>query len=104
VFLKIFKQLKDKWGIDSNLQAVAILTVFTLAGPTVVLIKAWYYNLLGFDEATSTATKTIAYLLFIFPAYQVLLLLYGFLLGQFRFFWEKEKALARTIWRLRRKD
>jgi hypothetical protein len=104
VILKIFNQLKLKWGIESNLQIIAILVVFTLAGPTVVFIKNWYFNILGFDNATSMATKTIAYLLFIFPAYQVLLLLYGFLLGQFRFFWEKEKALARMIWRFGRKN
>jgi len=104
VIVKIFNQLKAKWGIESNLQIIAILVVFTLAGPSVVFIKSWYFNLLGFDDSTSMTTKTIAYLLFIFPAYQILLLLYGFLLGQFRFFWEKEKALARMIWRFGGKD
>ena len=62
-------------GINSNLQILAILAVFTLAGPTVVFIRGWYFNLLGFDDTTPVAVKTIAYLLFIFPAYQVLLLL-----------------------------
>jgi len=104
VLLKIFNQLKTKWGISSNRQILAILVVFTLAGPTVVFIKSWYFYVLGFDDATPMATKTMAYLLFIFPAYQILLLFYGFLLGQFRFFWEKEKALARMIWRFGRKD
>jgi len=47
VFPKIFNQLKAKWGIDSNLQVVAIFMVFTLAGPTVVLMKAWYFSILG---------------------------------------------------------
>jgi hypothetical protein len=41
--------------------------------------------------------KTIAYILFVFPAYQVLLLTYGFILGQFSFFWEKEKKMARWV-------
>jgi len=101
--IHIFNQLKAKWGINSNLQILAILAVFTLAGPTVVLIKNWYFNILGFDDATSLTTKTIAYLLFIFPAYQILLLLFGFLLGQFRFFWDKQIALARIILRFGRK-
>ena len=102
MILKIFNKLKDKWGIHSNWQLGAILLVFTLAGPTVVFIKAWYFGILGFDENTRVITKTIAYLLFIFPAYQALLLAYGFLFGQFKFFWEKEKALARTIWKMGR--
>jgi hypothetical protein len=93
----MFEKLKTKWGIESNWQVLAILIVFTVAGPTVLLIKGWYYDLLAFDENTSQFTKTIAYLLFIFPAYQALLLIYGFMLGQFRFFWEKEKAMVRAI-------
>ena len=94
------KRLKTKWGIESNWQVFAILLVFTLAGPTVLLIKGWYYEVLGFDEKTPQATRTIAYLLFIFPAYQALLLIYGFIFGQFRFFLEKEKALARSFARI----
>jgi hypothetical protein len=35
--------------------------------------------------------------LFLFPTYQVLLLLYGGLLGQFGFFWAKEKKMLRAI-------
>ena len=104
MIVKVFNQLKARWGINSNLQILAILAVFTLAGPTVVFIRGWYFNLLGFDDTTPVAVKTIAYLLFIFPAYQVLLLLFGFLFGQFRFFWEKQIALARMIWRFGGKD
>jgi hypothetical protein len=97
VFLKVVNKLKVRWGIQSNWQILAIIIVFTLAGPTVVYIKGWYFHLLSFDENTPILIKTIAYLLFIFPAYQCLLLVYGFILGQFRFFWEKEKALIRMI-------
>jgi hypothetical protein len=35
--------------------------------------------------------------LFVFPAYQILILVYGFLLGQFDFFWQKEKKLLQRI-------
>lgn len=97
MLVHLFNRLKIKWNIESNWQVFLIILVFTLAGPTVVFIKDWYFHLLAFDENTATITKTIAYLLFIFPAYQVLLLFYGFLLGQFHFFWEKEKALFRLI-------
>jgi hypothetical protein len=42
----------------------------------------------------------VLYLLVIFPLYQVLLLVYGALFGQFRFFWKKEKQLLLLFRRL----
>jgi hypothetical protein len=95
--IKLFNKLKARWGITSNWQILAIILVFSIAGPTVIYLRGLYFHFLGFDENTSMLTKTIAYLLFIFPAYQCLLLFYGFLLGQFKFFWKKEKALIRLI-------
>lgn len=90
-------KLKAKWQLDSLLQVVAVLAVFTLTGSTVVYIRKFLFAFLGYDDATPFWLKTVTYLLFIFPAYQLMLLGYGFMLGQFRFFWEKEKKMARRI-------
>lgn len=95
-----FNRLKSKWGIDSNWQIVVIILVFSLAGPIVVMLRGWYFHFLGFNESTPTYLKIITYLIFIFPAYQVLLLSLGFLFGQFDFFWRKEKALVRALARI----
>jgi len=99
----LFERLKIKWGIESNWQIIVIMVAFALAGSSVVFVRKAYFQILGFDEETPFWLKTIAYLLFIFPAYQLLLLAYGTLLGQFRFFWDKEKALLRTIIKRRAK-
>lgn len=96
-------KLKNKWQLESLLQVVAVLAVFTLTGSTVVFLRKFLFSLLGFDDATPFWIKTVTYLLFVFPAYQVMLLGYGFLLGQFRFFWEKEKKMVSRIGRLFRK-
>ena len=96
--------LKAKWQLDNLVQVVAVLAVFTLTGSTVVFIRKFLFASLGFDEATPFWLKTITYLLFVFPAYQVMLLGYGFLLGQFRFFWEKEKKLVKRMVRPFRKQ
>ncbi|MGG8473459.1 DUF6787 family protein, partial [Rahnella sp. PAMC25617] len=40
---------------------------------------------------------TLVRLLIIFPLYQVLLVLIGFLLGQFKFFWAFEKKMLRSM-------
>lgn len=96
-------KLKTRWQLESLLQVVAVLTVFTLTGSTVVFIRKFLFALLGFDDATPFWLKTVTYLVFVFPAYQVMLLGYGFLLGQFRFFWEKEKKMLRRISQIFRK-
>ena len=96
-------RLKDKWGLQSMVQVVAVLAVFTLTGSTVVWIRKILFATIGFDDATPFWLKTITYLLFVMPFYQLLLLGYGFLLGQFSFFWEKEKKLVRRIAKLFRR-
>jgi hypothetical protein len=88
------ERLKLKWGLKSSLQVLLVLLTFSLAGSSVVVLRKWYFGALGFDEHTAFWIKALAYVVFMFPAYQLLILAYGSLLGQFRFFWEKEKKLA----------
>lgn len=90
-------KLKSKWGLESSFQVVAVLLVFTFAGSSVVFLRKNFFSLLGFNEQTPLLLKTITYILFVFPAYQLLLLIYGFVLGQFNFFWEKEKKMVKWI-------
>jgi hypothetical protein len=44
-----------------------------------------------------TVLASVLYYLLILPVYNVLLLAYGFLFGQFHFFWEFEKRFMRRI-------
>ena len=77
-----------------------MLIVFSATGSTVVMLRKAFFGWIGFDETTSMWLKTITYILFVMPAYQILLLAYGAVLGQFQFFWEKEKKMIRGIKRL----
>ena len=99
----MWNKLKLKWGLESDFQVFIILVVFAATGSTVVAVKDLFFQILGFGSEGSTAIKTILYLIFIFPAYQALLLGYGFLFGQFNFFWNKEKLLAQRIYTLFKK-
>ncbi|MGI9545046.1 MAG: DUF6787 family protein [Cyclobacteriaceae bacterium] len=94
------EKMKQKWGLTSLFQVVLILIVFALTGFSALALKGVIYDLLGFDNLTSGWLKTICYLVVVFPLYQILLLAYGFLFGQFNFFWEKEKKLIRAIKKL----
>lgn len=96
-------KLKAKWQLDSMLQVIAVLAVFTLTGSTVVYIRKFLFAFLEFGDATPFWLKTVTYLLFVFPAYQLMLLVYGFALGQFSFFWEKEKKMLNRMSSLFRK-
>jgi len=91
------EKLKQKWGLNSLFQVIMILIVFSLTGMTVVLIRPAIFLWFGFNESTPLWLKTVTYILLIFPMYQVLILVYGAIFGQFSFFWEKEKKLFKAI-------
>lgn len=75
-----------------------IMLTFSLAGLSITRIRPLFWGLLGFTkEHPSLWVKVPTYLLLVFPTYQISLLIFGTLLGQFRFFWNKEKALFRAI-------
>jgi hypothetical protein len=93
-------RLKQKWGITSTTQIVLIMAVFSLAGMAITQVRRPLFHVFGIDTPeTPFWIKTVVYLISIFPLYQLFLLLFGTLLGQFRFFWEKEKKMARWLGR-----
>ena len=93
----IVDKLKKKWGINRTLDIVLILAVFSLAGASVLKINTLIMGLLGITHDKPLIVRVVVYILLIPPLYQILLLAYGFLLGQFYFFWEKEKRLAKWM-------
>ena len=93
------ERMKQKWGLNSIFQVVVILIVFALTGTTVVWLRPIIFQVIGIENADGWL-KTISYLILVFPLYQVLLLAYGFIFGQFSFFWEKEKKLVNAVMRL----
>lgn len=93
-------RLKEKWGLRNLFQVIMVLIVFSLTGMTVVMVRPILFSWFGFDDQTPFIIKSITYLLLIFPMYQILILVYGALFGQFVFFWEKEKKLVNAIFRL----
>lgn len=88
------EKLKEKWGINSNLQIVLILIVFSINGS----FAAWVAKpLTEFIGISSEGTNPWIYypirILIVFPIYQITLPIVGFVFGQFKFFWEFEKKM-----------
>jgi hypothetical protein len=87
----IIDKLKTRWEVESALQVILILIVFSCTGTSVVMLKGPLYQLAGIDADTPAYIRIPFYLFTVLPAYQVLLLAFGFVFGQFRFFWNFEK-------------
>lgn len=66
--------------------------MFACTGFSVIGIK----HLVGIDANTSTNLRILFYVL-IFPIYNIILLAYGFLFGQFKFFLNFEKRFFNRI-------
>ncbi len=95
-------RLKEKWGLESMLQVMMVLIVFACTGFTVLLIKKPIVNFITGGEPSTTFT--VFYWLMIFPIYNVILLFYGSVFGQFQFFWAYEKRMINRFKRRKRDD
>ena len=89
--------LKERWKLGSLFQVVVVLVVFACTGFTVLFLKRPLFDLL-FEGGERPLWASIVYYILILPVYNVFLLFYGFVFGQFRFFWNFEKRFfARFI-------
>lgn len=91
------QKLQSKWNLNSLRQVVLVLIVFALTGFTILFIKKPIFDFLGISMERGGFWKTVLYLLLVLPLYQIILLIWGFVFGQFAFFWEKEKQFLRRI-------
>jgi len=87
------KKLKAKWGITSTSQFWLIMLCFALTGTTAAYISGPLLKWLGFPIDFPWYFRIPLRLIIVLPIYQVLLLVYGWLLGQFEFFWDFEKRI-----------
>jgi len=86
-----WSRMRARWGV-SNWGVAAILLSFSLAGMTVVRVARPLLNALLPPDTPRWLWWTVRIVVFV-PTYEVLLLGYGTLLGQRRFFWDKQKRL-----------
>lgn len=97
------QKLKERWGISSNFQLTLIFIVFAITGSSSVYVAKPFLKLIGLqlanfpEEWWGTTIYWILRILLIFPFYQILLVIYGWLFGQFKFFWAFEKKMLKRI-------
>jgi hypothetical protein len=89
--------LKKRWGIETNFQLTIIFIVFAITGSASAWLSKPFCFWLGITKSDLGYWFTPVRLLLIFPIYQVLLVLIGFIFGQFKFFWAFEKKMLKRM-------
>lgn len=101
----MIQRFKKKWNIQTNLQLILIFIVVSVTGSAVLVVRKFAFHRLGIEHDTSLLIKIPLYILILVPSYQVLLLVIGGLLGQFRFFYAfQKKSLSFLNFRNKKND
>ena len=83
----ILKKLKERWGITSNFQIVIIFIVFGITGTVSAYISGPLTDFIIGENDINWLIKLLIRILVLTPIYQVLLLLFGYIFFQYRFFY-----------------
>ena len=95
-FWQMFKNLQQKWGINGA-QFWVIFVAFGFTGITTALITRYITDWMGLTSESFWFWKTLVRIFMLLFGYQVILLSYGALLGQWAFFWKYEKLLLQKL-------
>ncbi|MCA6078171.1 DUF6787 family protein [Fulvivirga sedimenti] len=88
-------RLEARWNV-STVRVFIILLVFACTGFSVLFLKQPILSYFGPPDERSIWLSVLYYIL-IFPLYNLILLFYGAIFGQFRFFWDFEKRFFKRI-------
>ncbi|MBU2913596.1 DUF6787 family protein [Reichenbachiella agariperforans] len=91
-------KLQARWKLKNAWQVVVVLLVFACTGFSVMFLRKPIMGMITSSDQYEFLF-TILYYIFILPVYLGILLFYGFLFGQFAFFWGFVK---RTWYRMTR--
>ena len=94
---ELIEKMKERWGVESFGGLLLILFIFAITGMTALYVRNIAFGWLGINAETPFWIEIIAWIAVVFPAYQLLFLVYGFILGQFEFVWNFEKKSLRRI-------
>ena len=96
--LFLFKKLEKIWILDYKWEMIRVFIVFAITGSSSVLVGRPFIKLIGITK--DNLNPFIYWILFTFIAmvfYQILLVCFGWLFGQFQFFWNFEKKMLRRF-------
>lgn len=94
ICLYCFKKLEGRWKVDARWEFIAIFIAFAVTGSTAGRISSPLMDFIGLGrDTTSGWIYWPLRILIIFPIYQVILLIVGWIFGQFTFFFNFAKKM-----------
>jgi hypothetical protein len=96
--LFLFKKLEKKWILDYKWEMIRVFIVFAITGSSSLYVGRPIIKFLGITK--ENLNPLLYWILFIIIGlvfYQILLVTFGWLFGQFKFFWEFEKKMLRRF-------
>lgn len=97
-FLWCFKKLSNKWIVQYRWEMIAIFIVFAVTGSISGKLAGPVAEWIGIQkDVVSGWVYWPVRILLIFPLYQVLLVGFGWMFGQYRFFWNFEKKMLKRM-------
>ena len=98
ITLFLFKKLEKKWILNYKWEMIRVFIVFAVTGSSSMLVGRPIIKLLGITK--ENLNPVLYWILFIIIGliiYQILLVTFGWLFGQFKFFWVFEKKMLRRF-------
>ena len=93
----MMKKLKERWGITSNFQILIIFIVFGITGSVSAYISGPLTNVIIGESDLHWLIKLLIRIVVLTPIYQVLLLFFGYIFFQYRFFYNFVKKFMSIL-------
>lgn len=90
--LLIFKKLEKRWVVNEKWQIIRIFIIFAITGTSSIFLTSPIFESIGLHKATFSDSVFLLILYYIIkffailPIYKVLLLVFGWMFGEYNFF------------------
>ena len=91
------KKLKQRWNIKSNGQLFIVFLVFAITGTSAAKLAEPITDFFGITKEMGWYIYWPFRILIILPIYKVLLVFFGWIFGEFEFFWNFVKKMLRSM-------
>ncbi len=98
ITLWLFTKLESRWEVTYRWEIICIFIVFAVTGSSSLVVGRPIIELMGITK--ENLNPLLYWILFIIIGlvfYQILLITFGWLFGQFKFFWEFEKKMLKRF-------
>jgi len=98
------EKIRNFFKVNSNYQLLIINIVFAVTGTTALFASDYLLDIFSINyENYGNLIYWLLRIIFIIPVYQVLLIIYGTIFGEFSYFWEMKKKTLHKIFSIFKK-